>query len=110
MIVREHRIINNRHVVIEYFKDDDGVSFLRDVYSYLRKIFGVVLYFDRITDQKADLIYKGKQVAHLEYDDRTERITVTPYDKFYKPRWFYDLDNYDIKQYLADLILGDVES
>ena len=42
------------------------------------------------------------------YNDKDEKITIVPSDTAVKPVSFYDTSEFEIKDYLSDLILGDL--
>lgn len=96
------------NLVVEGFLSDIGKSLIRSVQSFLIKIFGHTLYFDHNTDKSIDLFYKGNTVAELLYNDKDEKITIVPSDTAVKPVSFYDTSEFEIKDYLSDLILGDL--
>jgi len=93
---------------LEGFSSATGKELLRKVQSFLIKIFGHTLYFDHYTDNSVDLYYKGDEVAELLYDDKTEEVVIMPEDSDIAPVSFYDTSEYEIKDYLSDLILGDL--
>ena len=96
------------NLVVEGFLSDIGKSLIRSVQSFLIKIFGHTLYFDHNTDKSIDLYYRGNTVAELLYNDKDEKITIVPSDTAVKPVSFYDTSEFEIKDYLSDLILGDL--
>ena len=107
----ENKLACMRHpssLVVEGFLSDIGKSLIRSVQSFLIKIFGHTLYFDHNTDKSIDLFYKGNTVAELLYNDKDEKITIVPSDTAVKPVSFYDTSEFEIKDYLSDLILGDL--
>lgn len=93
---------------LEGFNSSIGRSLIRNIQNFLIKIFGHTLYFDHVTNNKADLYYRGDQVAKLLYDDKTEEVIIMPEDNHISPVSFYDTSEYEIKDYLSDLILGDL--
>ena len=95
-------------LVVEGFLSDLGRDLLRNVQSFLIKIFGHTLYFDHYTDKSVDLFYKGDEVAELLYNDKSEEIVIMPSDTEVAPVSFYDTSEAEIKDYLSDLILGDL--
>lgn len=95
-------------LVVEGFLSDIGKHLIRGVQSFLIKIFGHTLYFDHNTDRSIDLFYKSDTVAELLYNDKDEKITIVPSDTAVKPVSFYDTSEFEIKDYLSDLILGDL--
>ena len=94
---------------IEGFTSDIGKRLIRNVQDFLIKIFGHTLYFDHYTDKSIDLFYKGNEVAELVYDYKTDEVIIIPNDKNITPVAFFDTSEYEIKDYLSDLVLGDVE-
>lgn len=101
----------NNHIdslKLEGFSSATGKELLRKIQSFLIKIFGHTLYFDHYTDNSVDLYYKGDEVAELLYDDKTEEVVIMPEDSDIAPVSFYDTSEYEIKDYLSDLILGDL--
>lgn len=105
---KEFRNNSNKPVKLEFFNSINGNELLKRVGLYLRKIFGSSFYFDHITDNAADLMYRGKEVAKMAYNDDTEEIAIIPDNKKYPPVAFYDTSEYEINDYLSDLLLGDV--
>lgn len=99
---------SRQSLVVEGFLSDIGKNLIRSVQSFLIKIFGHTLYFDHNTDNSIDLFYRGDTVAELLYNDKDEKITIVPSDTAVKPVSFYDTSEYEIKDYLSDLILGDL--
>lgn len=95
-------------IVVEGFLSDVGKDLLRNVQSFLIKIFGHTLYFDHYTDKAVDLFYRGDEVAELYYNDKDEEIVIMPSDTDIAPVSFYDTSEAEIKDYLSDLILGDL--
>lgn len=106
----KHECKNRSHSIIikEGFTSDLGKDLLKSVQSFLIKIFGHSLYFDHYTDKTVDLYYKGKEVAELLYDDKKEEIVIYPDDNEVAPVSFYDTSEYEIKDFLTDLISGDL--
>jgi hypothetical protein len=98
----------SRIIVLEGFLSGTGSTLIRKTLTYLIKIFGHTLYFDHVTDKSAELFYKGKVVAELFYNDADNEIVVMPTDTVLAPVSFYDTSEYEIKEYLSDLILGDL--
>ena len=98
----------NKCVKFEDFRSNDGKALLRNVQRFLIKIFGPSLYFDHYTDKAVDLYYKGSLVAELLYDSKTDEVVVMPNDTDIAPVSFYDTSEYELQDYLSDLILGDV--
>lgn len=99
---------HNHKLMLEGFTSDTGKDLLRNVQHFLIKIFGHTLYFDHYTDKTVDLYYKGDLVAELLYDSKTDEVVVMPNDPDVAPVSFYDTSEYEIQDYLSDLILGDV--
>ena len=101
---------NKHHSIIleEGFTSGICQDLLRNVQHFLIKIFGHTLYFDHYTDKSVDLYYKGKEVAELLYDDKNEEIVIYPEDNEIAPVSFYDTSEYEIKDFLSDLLLGDL--
>lgn len=99
----------NKCVKFEGFSNEDGKALLRNVQHFLIKIFGPSLYFDHYTDKSVDLYYKGRLVAELLYDSKTDEVVVMPNDTDIAPVSFYDTSEYELQDYLSDLILGDVD-
>lgn len=95
-------------IVVEGFLSDVGRDLLRNVQSFLIKVFGHTLYFDHYTDKAVDLLYRGDEVAELYYNDKDEEIVIMPSDTDITPVSFYDTSEAEIKDYLSDLILGDL--
>ena len=93
----------------EGFTNSLGKDFIKKVQSFLIKIFGPTLYFDHITNNSADLYYRGDEVAELLYNDKTEEVVISPEDDNLSPVKFYDTSIYEINNYLSDLLLGDIE-
>ena len=98
-----------KQVKFEDFSSNDGKALLRNVQHFLIKIFGPSLYFDHYTDKSVDLYYKGNLVAELLYDSKTDEVVVMPNDTDIAPVSFYDTSEYELQDYLSDLILGDVD-
>jgi hypothetical protein len=96
-------------LIFEGFTTESGEELIRNVQDFLIKIFGHTMYFDHIEDESADLFYKGNLVASLDFNNRTDEITIIPSDADLDPVVFYDTSEYEIQDYLSDLILGDVE-
>lgn len=105
---RECKRRRNSSLKLEDFTHGDGKDLLKNVQHYLIKIFGPSLYFDHYTDKSVDLYYRGEPVAELLYNNKTSEITVLPDRPTSSPVVFYDTSEYEIKDYLADLILGDI--
>jgi hypothetical protein len=87
-------------------------KFLKNVLSFLIKIFGPTLYLDHITEDSADLYFKGGKVAELLYDNQTEEMVITPEDNKLSPVEVSDTSLYslyEVQDYLSDLLLGDVD-
>lgn len=106
----KHECKNNRNckLTLEGFTSDTGKDLLRNVQHFLIRIFGHTLYFDHYTDKSVELFYKGDLVAELLYDDKTDEVVVMPNDPDVAPVSFYDTSEYEIQDYLSDLILGDI--
>ena len=106
----KHECIRRRNKCIKFedFSSNDGRTLLRNVQHFLIKIFGPSLYFDHYTDKSVDLYYKGNLVAELLYDSKTDEVVVMPNDTDIAPVSFYDTSEYELQDYLSDLILGDV--
>lgn len=107
----KHECIRRRNKCVKFedFRSDDGKALLRNVQHFLIKIFGPSLYFDHYTDKSVDLYYKGSLVAELLYDSKTDEVVVMPNDTDIAPVSFYDTSEYELQDYLSDLILGDVD-
>ena len=99
---------HNHKLTLEGFTTDTGKDLLRNVQHFLIKIFGHTLYFDHYTDTSVDLYYKGDLVAELLYDNKTDEVVIMPNDPDVAPVSFYDTSEYEIQDYLSDLILGDL--
>lgn len=99
---------NYRRLKIEGFRSDDGKALIRNVQHYLIKVFGPTLYFDNITDTSMDLHYKGDIVAEVLYNNSTDEVVIMPEDSDIAPVSFYDTSEFEIQDYLSDLILGDI--
>ena len=105
----KHECKNQKsHIVIEGFSSEVGKDLIRNVQSFLIKIFGHTLYFDHYTDKSVDLYYKGKEIAELLYNDKSEEVVIMPDDTDVAPVAFYDTSETEIQDYLSDLILGDL--
>lgn len=105
----KHECLNqNKPIILEGFNTSIGRDLLKSIQSFLISIFGHTLYFDHVTDNKADLYYHGDEVAELLYDNTTEEVVIMPEDNSLAPVSFYDTSEYEIKDYLSDLILGDL--
>jgi hypothetical protein len=96
-------------LVFEGFTTESGKDLVRNVQDFLIKIFGHTLYFDHIEDESADLFYKGNLVATFDYNNKNDEITVTPANPNLDQVIFYDTSEYEIQDYLSDLILGDIQ-
>ena len=96
-------------LILEGFTSKSGEELIRNVQDFLIKIFGHTLYFDHIEDESADLFYKGNLVASLDFNNRTDEITIISANTDLDSVIFYDTSEYEIQDYLSDLILGDVE-
>jgi predicted nucleotidyltransferase len=94
---------------IESFSDENGQGLIRSLRAYLSKIFGPTLYFNNITDTTAELFYRGRFIAELLYNKKTDEITIMPDNPDLAPVQFGDTEDYMMKDYLSDLIMGDVE-
>ena len=107
----KHECIRRHYnqVKLEDFSSNDGKALLRNVQHFLIKIFGPSLYFDHYTDKSVDLYYKGSLIAELLYDSKTDEVVVMPNDTDIAPVSFYDTSEYELQDYLSDLILGDVD-
>lgn len=92
-----------------FFKDWNH-DFIARLTHYLMSIFGPSAYFDHETDNTIELYYKGKVRAELIYNPSTQEIVVIPEDTNIAPVSFYDTSEYEIKNYLSDLLLGDLDS
>lgn len=99
----------NKHDVSENFITGLGKDLIKSIHSFLVKIFGPTLYFDHLTKTSVDLFYKGKPVAELLYKDVTDEVVVIPDDTNIAPVSFYETSEYEIKDYLSDLLLGDID-
>lgn len=106
----KHECKNNRNckLTLEGFTSDTGKDLLRNVQHFLIRIFGHTLYFDHYTDKSVELFYKGDLVAELLYDGKTDEVVIMPNDPDVAPVSFYDTSEYEIQDYLSDLILGDL--
>lgn len=105
----KHECLNqSKPIILEGFNTSIGRDLLKSIQSFLISIFGHTLYFDHVTDNKADLYYHGDEVAELLYDNTTEEVVIMPEDNSLAPVSFYDTSEYEIKDYLSDLILGDL--
>ena len=96
-------------IKLEFFNSFNGNELLKKIGLYLRKIFGPTFYFDHITDDKAELFYKGKEIAKMAYNNDTEELSIIPDDNKYSPVAFYDTSEYEINDYLSDLLLGELK-
>lgn len=92
----------------EGFSSESGKDMIKSVQHFLITIFGHTLYFDHYTDDSVDLYYKGKPVAELIYKESTEEVIIVPDDDRLDPVCFYDTSEYEIRNYLSDLLLGDL--
>jgi hypothetical protein len=99
----------NKHGVSENFITGLGKDLIRSLRTYLSKIFGPTLYFNNITDTTAELFYRGRFIAELLYNNKTDEITIMPDDPDLAPVQFGDDEDYMMKDYLSDLIIGDVD-
>ena len=63
-------------IKLEFFNSFNGNELLKKIGLYLRKIFGPTFYFDHITDDKAELFYKGKEIAKMAYNNDTEELSM----------------------------------
>lgn len=99
---------NERRSCNEGFLSDVGKKWIRDIQHYLITIFGHTLYFDRTTDKETGLFYKGQCVAEFMYNDPKEEVIIYPTDETIAPRKFYDTSEFEVKDFLSDLILGDI--
>ena len=85
---------------------------LRNVQYFLIKILGPSLYFDHYTDKAVDLYYRGNLVAELFFKEAAksngEEIVIMPADPNFTPV-SKEVSEYALQDYLADLILGDVD-
>jgi len=106
---RECRKHNHKLLKLEDFTHGDGRDLLKNVQHYLIKIFGPTLYFDHDTDTSVDLFYKGSLVAELLYNNKTSEIVIMPDNQDIAPVAFYDTSEYEIQDYLSDLIIGDIK-
>ena len=102
---RRHR---STSLKFEDFNSETGKDLIRNVQHYLIKIFGHTLYFDHYTDKSVELYYRGDMVAELLYKDDTDEVVVMPTNPDAAPVSFYDTSEYEIQDYLSDLILGDL--
>lgn len=100
--------VYSESLLLEGFNTSIGRDLIRNIQSFLVKIFGHTIYFDHITNNKADLYYKGDEVAELLYDDNAEEVVIMPEDNSLAPVSFYDTSEYEIKDYLSDLLLGEI--
>ena len=100
---------NERRSCNEGFLSDVGKKWIRDIQHYLITIFGHTLYFDRTTDKETGLFYKGQCVAEFMYNDPKEEVIIYPTDDKIAPRKFYDTSEFEVKDFLSDLILGDIQ-
>jgi hypothetical protein len=99
---------SNKHIKYEDFNSENGKDLIRNVQHFLIKIFGHTLYFDHYTSKTVELYYKGDLVAELLYKDKTDEIVIIPNNITKAPVSFYDTSEYEIQDYLSDLILGEV--
>lgn len=110
----KHECMKHRHckLKLEGFSNDDGKELLRNVQHFLIKIFGHTLYFDHYTDKSVDLYYRGDLVAELFFKEATrnqrEEIVIMPADPDFTPV-SKEVSEYELQDYLSDLILGDVD-
>ena len=106
--IRRH----NKQIKFEGFSNDDGKELLRNVQHFLIKIFGHTLYFDHYTDKSVELYYRGDCVAELFFKEATkdisEEIVIMPTDPEFTPV-SKEVSEYELQDYLSDLILGDVD-
>ena len=100
---------SNKTEVTETFFKDWNSGFLATLTSFLIAIFGPTVYFDHETDNSIELFYKGQEVAEMLYNPKSEEVVIMPEDPDLAPVAFYDTSEYEIKDYLSDLLLGDVE-
>lgn len=100
---------HSNKIVLEGFTSELGKKLIRSLQDFLIKIFGHTLYFDHYTDMSVDLFYKGREVAELIYKDKTDEVIIIPDDPDIAPVSFYDTSEYEIKDYLSDLVLGDLD-
>jgi hypothetical protein len=94
---------------LEDFNSESGKDLIRNVQHFLIKIFGHTLYFDHYTSKSVELYYKGNLIAELLYKDNTDEVVIMPDDPDIAPVSFYDTSEYEIQDYLSDLILGDLK-
>lgn len=102
-------IRHERRSFNEGFLSDFGKKWMRNIQHYLITIFGHTLYFDRTTDKETGLFYRGQCVADCLYDDFHEEVIIYPTDDKIAPRKFYDTNDFEVKDFLSDLILGDIQ-
>ena len=93
----------------EGFLSDFGKKWMRDIQHYLITIFGHTLYFDRTSDKETGLFYRGQCVAEFLYNEPREEVIIYPTDETIAPRKFYDTNDFEVKDFLSDLILGDIQ-
>ena len=91
-----------------FFKDWNN-GFLAKLTHYLMTIFGPTAYFDHETENTIELFYKGKRRAELVYNPPSEEIIIIPNDENIPSVSFFDTSEYEIKNYLSDLLLGDLD-
>lgn len=99
---------NSKQIKFEDFSSESGKSLIRNIQRFLIKIFGHTLYFDHYTNKSVELYYKGDLIAELLYKDKTDEIVIIPNNITKAPVSFYDTSEYEIQDYLSDLIIGDV--
>lgn len=98
----------NSPIKLEGFKSPSSRELLRKIQSFLIKIFGHTLYFDHYTDNSVDLYYKGDEVAEMIYNPSSEEVVIIPDNPDLAPVAFYDTSEYEIEDYLSNLLLGDI--
>jgi hypothetical protein len=99
---------SNKQIKFEDFSSESGKGLIRNIQHFLIKIFGHTLYFDHYTNKSVELYYKGDLIAELLYKDKTDEIVIIPNNITKAPVSFYDTSEYEIQDYLSDLIIGDV--
>lgn len=99
---------NSKQIKFEDFRSESGKGLIRNIQHFLIKIFGHTLYFDHYTNKSVELYYKGDLIAELLYKDKTDEIVIIPNNITKAPVSFYDTSEYEIQDYLSDLIIGDV--
>ncbi len=100
---------NKVEVTEKLFFKDWNSGFLAKLTSFLIAIFGPTVYFDHENDNSIELYYKGQEVAEMIYNPTSEEVVIMPDDTDLAPVSFYDTSEYEIKNYLSDLLLGDLD-